>query len=92
MEGEKDVEVIEVEEDMGEEPSEDDTGVELEKVGDEHSYSSSSSSKTIEDRSIGGRAALLKRKFQSGNGSSTKERILPFLPRPTSLMKMGRIL
>lgn len=83
VEGEKVVEGIEVEEDMGEEPSEDDTGVEVEEVEDEHSYSSSSSSKTIEDKSIGGRAALLKQNFSQETGSSTKEQTLPFLPRST---------
>lgn len=87
VEGEEVVEGIEVEEDMGEEPSEDDTGVEVEEVEDENSYSSSSSSKTIEDKSIGGRAAPLKQNFSQETESSTKEQILPFLPRSTSLMR-----
>lgn len=87
VEGEEVVEGIEVEEDMGEEPSEDDTGVEVEEVEDENSYSSSSSSKTIEDKSIGGRAAPLKQNFSQETESSTKEQILPFLTRSTSLMR-----
>ena len=63
VEGEEEVEGIDVEEDMGEETSEEETRLEAGEVEDEHSYSSSSSSKTIEDRSIGGRAALLKQEF-----------------------------
>lgn len=80
VEGEEDVEVIEVEEDMGEEPSEDDTGVEVEELGDEYSYSSSSSSKTIEDRSIGGRAALLKQNFSQETGQVPKSESYLFCP------------
>lgn len=68
VEGGEVVEGIEVEEEMGEEPSEDDTGLEVEEVEDEHSYSSSSSSKTIEDKSIGGRAVLLKQNFSQKTG------------------------
>lgn len=86
---EEEVEGIEVEEDVGEETSEENTEVEVEEVDDEHSYSSSSSSKTIEDRSIGGRAALLKQKFSQQTVSSAKKHILPFLPRSTPLVKMG---
>lgn len=59
----EEVEEIEVEEDVGEE-----TGLEMGEVEDEHWYSSSSSSKIIEDRSIGGRAALLKQRFSQEMG------------------------
>ena len=59
----EEVEEIEVGEEVGEE-----TGVQIGEVEDEHSYSSSSSSKTIEDRSIGGKAALLKKKFSQEMG------------------------
>lgn len=86
---EEEVEGIEVEEDVGEETSEENTKVEVEEVDDEHSYLSSSSSKTIEDRSIGGRAALLKQKFSQQTGFSAKKHFLPFLPRSTPLVKMG---
>lgn len=89
MEEKEEVEGIEVEEDMGEESSEDDMGVEVEEVGDEHSYSSSSSSKTIEDRSIGGRAALLKQNFSQENGvKHQRAKSYLFCPGRHCLMKM----
>ena len=73
---------------MEEEPGEDDTRVKVEEVEDQQSYSSSSSSKIIEDRSIGGRAALLKQNFSQETGQVPKSKFLPFLPKSTSLMKM----
>lgn len=60
----------------------------MEEVEDKQSYSSSSSSKIIEDRSIVGRAALLKQNFSQETGQVPKSKYLLFLPKSTLLMKM----